>query len=119
MTLPDREHILRLYDFHHWATDNAFDALAAVSAEQLDKKWGGSFGTGRALLRHVVAVERLWHERWNGNSPKSIPEFPPDLSGSDFRDEWAKVRADQRLFLEDLSRDMLASDLTYTNIKGE
>lgn len=115
----NREHILRLFDYHHWAGDKVFDALAPVSAPHLDQKWGGSFGTGRALLRHVVAVEHLWYERWNGNSPKSIPEFPSDLSGADFRAEWHKARDNQERYLDEMSRDMLASELTYTNIKGE
>ncbi len=115
----DREHVLRLFDYHHWAGDRVFDALAGVSAPHLDQKWGGSFGSGRALLRHVAGVERLWYERLTGNSPKVIPEYPPGFGGADFRDEWRRSRDDQQRFLDEMSRDLLAGELTYVNMKGE
>jgi len=114
-----QDDILRLYDYHHWATDRALDALAPVSAEQLDRPWGGSFGTGRALLRHVVGVERLWCDRWNGSSPKAVPDYPANCSGDAFRAEWAKIKGDQRRFLDALTDARLKSDLSYVNMKGE
>jgi uncharacterized damage-inducible protein DinB len=119
MTPPDREHVVRMFNYHHWAGDRVFDVVAELPAADLDKKWGGSFGTGRALLRHVVGVERLWYERWNGNSPKGVPEFSPAFAGSDFRAEWKKSQADQKRFLDGLSSDRLSSDLSYVNMKGE
>jgi len=107
------------FDYHHWAGDQVFDALAALSAAQLDAPWGGSFGTGRALLRHVVGAERLWVDRWTGTSLKSIPEFPAGHGGRDFRDEWQRVKQDQQRFMASLTPAQLAGKLTYTNTKGE
>ena len=115
----ERDHVLRLYDYHHWASDRVLGAFAAVSVEQLDKPWGGSFGTGRALLRHVVGVERLWLERWMGHSLKALPDFPATISGATFLAEWKTVKADQRLYLDELTRAQIATDLNYVNIKGE
>lgn len=115
----ERDNILDLYAYHHWATDRVLDTFAVVSAGQLDRPWGGSFGTGRALLRHVVGVERLWYDRWNGVSAKTLPDFPPTFTGLDFGAEWKQIKADQQGFLEELSRDKLAGDLTYVNVKGE
>lgn len=119
MTSFDVQQIQRLYDFHHWATDRVLEALVPATAEQLDRPWGGSFGTGRALLRHVIGVERLWYERWDGRSLKALPDFPPSHSGRDFRSEWENVKPDQRRFVEALTPKLLKSDLTYINIKGE
>lgn len=115
----ERDHLLRLYDYHHWATDRVLGAFAAVSPQQLDNPWGGSFGTGRALLKHVVGVERLWLERWNGTSPKALPDFPVTMSGEDFNAEWQRVKSDQQRYLDELTRDQLIGDLSYVNIKGE
>ena len=114
-----RDHILQLFAFHHWATDRVLDALSSASAEQLDRKWGGSFGTGRALLRHVVGVERLWCDRWSGDSAKSLPDYPTTNTGHDFRKEWESTKKDQQRFLAALTPKRLAGDLTYVNIKGE
>ena len=115
----DRDHVARLWSFHHWATDKAFDALAPVTAAELDRQWGGSFGTGRALLRHVVGVERLWIERLGGKTPRTAPEFPATHGGREFRDEWHKIKADQKRYIDGLAQAQLEKDLTYVNIKGE
>jgi uncharacterized damage-inducible protein DinB len=114
-----RDHLVRRLAYHHWAGDKAFEAVSALTAEQLDRPFGGSFGTGRALLRHVVGVERLWLDRFHGNSPKGLPEFPASWSGQDYRDEWIRVKPEQTKYLQSLTADALAGPLTYTNIKGE
>jgi uncharacterized damage-inducible protein DinB len=119
MSNVDRQHVLQLYAYHHWATDRVLDALAVASREELDRKWGGSFGTGRALLRHVVGVERLWLERWKGTSLKQLPDFAATHSGREFRAEWETVKGDQQRFLAALTNGQLASDLAYVNTKGE
>ena len=120
VTVPpvDRAHIQRLYSFHHWATDRVLDALSAASAEQLDRAWGGSFGTGRGLLRHVIGVERLWCDRWSGQSAKSLPDYPRTHAGREFKAEWERIKEDQRRFIDALTPAQVAGDLTYVNIKG-
>lgn len=119
MANVDRDHFARLWTFHHWATDKAFDALAALSPVELDRQWGGSFGTGRALLHHVVGLERLLCDRLSGRSPKALPEYAADYGGREFRDVWQSTKSDQRDFVDALTSDQLAKDLTYVNIKGE
>ncbi|MEK7402567.1 MAG: DinB family protein [Gemmatimonadota bacterium] len=119
MPSTERDDVLEQFEYHHWATDRVLEVAAALTAAQLDKEWGGSFGSGRGLLRHVIGVERLWLERWNGRSMKGLPEFALTWSGRDFLNEWKKIAAEQGEYLSELSRDMLLGELTYTNIKGE
>src|SRR5687768_12642257 len=114
----ERDHILELFAYHHWATDSLMTALAGASADQLDEPWGGSFKTGRGLLRHVVGAEWIWCERWNGRSPRAR-DFDATWNAADFRREWEAVKAEQQSFLEGLSRNQLLGDLTYLNLKGE
>jgi uncharacterized damage-inducible protein DinB len=113
------DHFARLWTFHHWATSRAFDALAAVSAAELDRSWGGSFGTGRALLCHVLGVEWLWGERLNGRPSTAIPEYLADYGGRDFSNAWQEIRATQGAAADGLMPGGLATELTYVNIKGE
>ena len=110
--------VQRLFAFHHWATDRAFDALSVVTAEQLDRAWGGSFGTGRALLQHVVGVEQLWCERWNGRSPREIPDFAGTGTGRDFGARWEQIKSNQRRVIDTLTEERLAAPLAYVNLKG-
>jgi uncharacterized damage-inducible protein DinB len=119
MANVERDLILEQYAYHHWASDRTLGAAGSLTVAQLDAEWGGSFGTGRALLRHVVGVEHLWCERWNGRSPKALPEFPATHGGREYLAEWRKFKADQAEYLSALTRDMLQGQLTYVNIKGD
>jgi len=115
----DRAHLVRLLDYHHWAEDQLFAALAELSAADLDATWGGSFGNGRGLLQHVLGAERLWVDRWNKKAGTGIPTFPATHSGVDFRDEWQRIKAEQQRFVDSATGDALSRPLTYTNIRGQ
>lgn len=115
----DLSHARKLFDYHHWAADKLFEALGELSPADLDKDWGGSFKTPRALLRHIVAAEQLWLERFGGNSPRTMPEFPATYAGADYLTEWRKVKAREKEFLGGLNAQTLSGSLTYVNMKGE
>lgn len=119
MPTDNRDDVLEAFQYHHWASDRVLGAVGSLTADQLDAKWGGSFATGRALVRHVVGVEHLWCDRWNGRSPKGLPEFPATHAGRDFLSEWKRIRSEQQDFLGRLTAGMLKGDLTYVNTKGE
>lgn len=112
-------HVKKLFDYHHWAADKLFEALGDVSAAELDKPWGGSFKTARALLRHIVGAEQLWLTRFGGESPRTMPEFPATHSGADYLTEWRKVKAGEQAFVKGLTQQKLDGNLNYTNMKGE
>src|SRR5205085_3277203 len=112
-------HVKKLFDYHHWAADKLFEALGDLSVADLDKEWGGSFKTPRALLRHIIGAEQLWVERFGGNSPKTMPEFPATYTGADFFAAWRTVKAREKDFVGGLNAQTLAGSLAYTNMKGE
>ena len=112
-------HVKKLFDYHHWAADKLFEALGDATAAELDKPWGGSFKTARALLRHIVGAEQLWLERFGGTSPKAMPEFPATHAGADYLAEWRKVKAREKEFVGALNPQKLGANLSYVNMKGE
>lgn len=113
------QQIRRLHAFHRWATDRVLAALGTITPAQLDKPCGGSFATGRGLLRHVLGAEQLWFERWNGTSPRTLPDYPLSFAAHDFHAHWLRLAEKQQRFMEALTVERLAEDLTYVNIKGE
>lgn len=119
MPILERDEVLAFYAFHHWATDRILTAFDHVTAAQLDQPWGGSFDTGRGLLRHILGAEWLWCQRWNGTSPRKVPDLPPSLDGAGFRAEWKKLRAEEQSYLAELSGERLCGELSYVNLKGE
>lgn len=119
MSILERDEILQLFAFHHWATDRTLAAFHVVSPGQLDQPWGGSFATGRGLLKHILGAEWLWCQRWTGTSPRKVPALPADLDGAGFFSEWKAIRREQQACLDELSGERLAGELTYTNLAGE
>jgi uncharacterized damage-inducible protein DinB len=116
---PSLDFIRRKVTYHHWAADRAMDGVAKLSAQQLDTPLGGSFGTGRALLNHVVGVERLWLERLSGRPTGGVPKFPETHSGTDMQREWHVIRDEQKRFVDQLGADKVAQKMTWKNVKGE
>lgn len=108
----------QLLAYHHWATDRLFDALRALPPDVLDRPLGGSFGSPRGLLAHIVGAELVWVERWQGRSPSQIPDAPAGATVDHFLREWATVRDTQERVLLTLDAERLAAPLTYTNFAG-
>ena len=111
--------LTQLLAYHHWATDRLLDAVRALPAEALAQPLGGSFGTGRGLLGHLLGAEQLWVERWQGRSPASMPDVTGCETAEQFALAWEATREAQRRVLRGRSDATLAAPLTYTNLRGE
>src|SRR5258706_13348284 len=95
----DLDTLARLVGYHHWATDRLLAAAAGLPAERLDRPLGGSFSTGRGLLTHVIGVERLWLERWNGGAPTKVPDLSGGDTPADFSAGGDDIKAGQQRFM--------------------
>jgi uncharacterized damage-inducible protein DinB len=107
-----------LFDFNYWARARQMEACAALTEEQLLRPMGSSFPSLRDTLAHLVAVEWLWLERWQGRSPKALPppeEFPT-LAAISVR--WATVERNMREYLASLAEEALLLPMTCTGTRG-
>ena len=108
-----------MFDHNYWARDVQLRACKALTPEQLLQPMGGSFGSLRDTLVHLLGVECLWMERWQGASPKEMlhtDAFPTLDSITAF---WQKTEERMRQMLDSLDEKDLQQDFTYTNMKGE
>ncbi|MGH9863529.1 MAG: DinB family protein, partial [Candidatus Acidiferrales bacterium] len=69
-------------------------------------------------LAHLVLVEWVWLERWQGRSPKSIPADEFSTAGA-VEERWRRVERDLRSYLGGLNDGALAVPLTYVNLRGQ
>lgn len=111
--------IRELYEFNYWARDHQLGVCAALSEEQFRRPLGNSFSTVRDTLAHLLWVEWLYLERFQGRSPRALPgpEELPTLAALEER--WREVERGLRDYLARLNAQRLASPLSYTNIKGQ
>lgn len=113
------ETLRELFDFNYWARDRQLEACRALTPEQFTRAVGGSFPSVRDTLAHLMLVEWIWHERWQGRSPKTFPAYAEFASLEALRKRWSEIERDVRGFAAALSSDALARPVTYSNLKGE
>lgn len=111
------EELRDLFSYHHWANGRLLDATAALSADAFERDLGGSFGSIRATLAHILGADWVWLQRWLGAAPRAFPEW--DLSTHDLlRAKWGEVERAQRDFVDGLADEDIGRVIAYTMMSG-
>jgi uncharacterized damage-inducible protein DinB len=116
MNLDMVEELLR---YNTWANRRLFDAVVRLDSGKFTRNVGGSYPSIQSTLTHIVWVEWLWVERWQGHSPKEIfapQDFP---AASDLASRWSQIQAAQETFVRSLGPEDLQRVIRYTNRAGE
>jgi len=112
-----------LYEYNYWARDRQLKACAALSSEQLLQPMGNSFPSVRDSLVHLLMVEWLWLERWQGrpvtkqDTLKFAGENFPTVEA--ISEPWQPVEQAVRGYLHSLKDSDLTTPFTYTNLQGK
>ncbi len=114
----DLENVHSLFDYNVWANRRTLEGCEALNSEQFLEPLGGSFGSVRNTVAHIMDVEWLYLERWQGRAPSSFPkaENYPDLSH--IRERWKQIERDTELYLKSLSQEDLARVIEFRNTRG-
>ena len=112
------EVVRNLYDYNAWANARILDTAEALTPAQLLAPGGASFDSVRDTLVHAMGAQWLYLERWQGRSPRTMPEATafPDLRT--IRGRWSEIERDTQAFMASLDDMRLAADVTYTNAQG-
>jgi uncharacterized damage-inducible protein DinB len=99
MTLED---VRTLVDYHYWARNRMFEALANLTSDQFTRNLANSFPSIRETVVHLYTADWGWHLLWQGQpltEPPAAEGFPDPASVEGaWRDQERKVRA----FVENL-----------------
>jgi uncharacterized damage-inducible protein DinB len=96
-----------LYEYDRWANNRNLQAASTLNAEQFTRDLGGSFGSVRDTLLHIVGSEWAWLTCWKEPTPSSA--FVTELV-------WAQR---DLLFNASGFRDVAALQLKWTEIERE
>lgn len=103
-----------LFDYSYWANTRLFNVLAWVAPEQFTQTLGGSYGSIRNTLVHLLSAEAGWLERCGG------PKRGPRLNPADFPTlnsvirTWDKVEVNMRRLLADLRDEDLGRKVEFS-----
>src|SRR5213594_2076850 len=115
MTLQE---LKTLFQFDKWATDKLLEAVAQLPEAQYVKDLGSSHGGIRGTLVHILAADRIWLERWKGNSPARLmgEEEVPTLQS--LKEQWGALRKELDLLLNSLTDEKVRSVHSYKTTEG-
>jgi len=114
----DLETIQQLFDYNAWANQRTVAGCESISNEQFLRQLGGSFGSVRNTLAHIMDVEWLYHERWNGREPSAFPKAENYSDVSSIKTRWKSIDADINYFVAALSADEISQVIEFRNTKG-
>ncbi|HEY9007240.1 MAG TPA: DinB family protein [Ohtaekwangia sp.] len=95
---------LKLVEYNVWANRKITTHLASLSADLLDKPLGGSFGSIKATLIHLLQADWLWVNRWKGIPLADIPAWPLNTL-DDIVNPWAGIQEDMLALAPALDRE--------------
>jgi uncharacterized damage-inducible protein DinB len=110
--------IKELFEYAYWARDKQLEACASLTQEQLMQPLAGSFPCLRDTLAHLMYVEWLWLERWNGRVPTTIPPADELHTLRAVQERWHEIERGMRTFLAGLNEESLERAMTCTGTKG-
>ncbi len=105
--------LARLYDYGCWANRRLLAVVAQLTPDEFTRRVGGSYGSVRNTLEHVLSAERGWLERCGGppRGDRLRPEDFPTLES--ILAVWARVEVGMRTFLDALREEELAEDVAF------
>jgi len=109
-----------LYDYNAWANARILEASARLSREQLvSGVRGANFESVRSTLVHTMAAQWLYLERWQGRSPRSMPQAADFADLAAIHTRWTEIERATHAFVADLGDGDVARVVEYTNFQGE
>lgn len=116
MTLSD---ITTLHAYSSWATNRFFDALEKLTPDQLAQDMRVSHGSIRGTLLHMIGAEKIWLERWKGETPAAFLSAAdaPDLAA--LKRIWTATGKATAAWLGTLNDRTLQAEFTMTTAAGK
>ena len=102
-----------------WADRLMLKAVREVSAEDLTRDAGISFGSLLGTMAHMLGSQQLWFARFSGHpldhrpGLQDFPNLPAWIQG------WEETAAGIEAFLAGVTDEQLAATLTWTGSNGE
>lgn len=105
-----------LLGYNEWANKRIYSTIKELTVEQLNRPLGSSFPTILATLSHIIAVEWVWLQRWQGVSPKAEPKWSMNPSVEELRHHLDKVEKERAAYFWDKEESDLKQIIHYVSI---
>ncbi len=107
-----------LVAFNDWANARTFDAIGALTADQLTKDLGASFPSVLLTAAHLVGAEWIWLQRWIQAPPSRFPDWVKSPELGDLRERLRAVEQARAGYLAGLPLDGASTVVAFKLIDG-
>lgn len=104
-----------ILDYHDWANNRIRKETRLLSPEEMEQELGGSFSTYKKTLQHIIVVEMLFFDRWQG-AAAGVPVHIETVA--QIEAAWTNLEKERRIFLSKLGTDQLDRELRYVDTRG-
>ena len=108
-----------LFEYNAWANRRILDSCDALSKDQFTQNLHSSFPSVRETLAHITVAERIWIERWHGNSPTGRPEWYDAADRAALREKLTALDRNLIEFISRLGPADLERVTEYRNMSGQ
>ncbi len=113
-----KSELLRLAGSMEWSRERILAMLEKVSDADLDAPRGGSFGSLRATLVHLLGAEQVWGARLHGRA-QGMPQPDAYPTRAAAGAAWREATAALLAYLEKLPEGEVTGEIQYANLKGQ
>jgi uncharacterized damage-inducible protein DinB len=117
--IPVPEFFRHYFEYVVWADLRQLDAAKKLPPAEVAKDRGFSFGSISKVLRHEIAAQSMWLDRFEGVKPVWFGEDPAWDLLEQITAHWPSVHERGRKYIASLTPDKLAGNLTVTTIRGQ
>jgi len=110
------EEVRTLFDYNAWANHRSLEAAAALSNDQFTRPLSSSFASVRDTLAHICGAELIWYERFQGNSPSSLPDLSSLNTAEALRAHWSEQESKLLGFVARLTQSDLDRVMEYKTL---
>jgi len=110
--------LLRLHvNYTGWASRRLLEAAAALTPEELTRDFGTATKSVLGTLVHIMAADRIWLRRVQGESPTVIVN-PDEYDLAVLKSKWVVVLDEWSKWVSGLDDDTVRSIVRYKTTEG-
>jgi uncharacterized damage-inducible protein DinB len=109
----DLRDLQTLVDYHYWARDRILEAVEQLPPDQFTRPLGNSFTSLRDTVAHLYGADWIWMSRWDGESPRALPDTAAFPDVASIREAWRVEERRIRALLERLGDAGVQQPMIY------
>jgi uncharacterized damage-inducible protein DinB len=105
--------------YHKWANSQIMEECLKLTAEQLVKDFGGSFGSIYDTAKHLYQADFVWLDRLEAQPTHDLSRYEAPGCTFELRDAWAGVQDKLIAFGAALGETDWEREISYKNTRGD